>query len=88
MTSPPLKTLGKFEPSEVLGAGGMGTVYHGHDPFTDRQVAIKVAYSDAMAEDGDKNRARKLFFNEAKVAGMLKHPNIVEVLDAGVEGDI
>lgn len=88
MNSPPLKTLGKFELSAVLGAGSMGTVYHGHDPFTDRQVAIKVAHSDAMAEDGDKNRARKLFFNEAKVAGMLKHPNIVEVLDAGVEGDI
>ena len=41
-----------------------------------------------MAEDGDKNCARKLSFNEAKVAGMRKHPNIVEVLDAGVEGEI
>jgi eukaryotic-like serine/threonine-protein kinase len=84
----PIKTLGKFELTQVLGAGSMGTVYLGDDPFSGRQVAIKVAHSDAMASDSEKNRARKLFFNEAKVAGMLKHPNIVEVVDAGVDGDI
>lgn len=83
-----LQTLGKFTLSKVLGAGSMGTVYLGEDPFSDRQVAIKVAHSDAMTDDAERNRARKLFFNEAKVAGMLKHPNIVEVLDAGVEGDV
>ncbi|MBT6275412.1 MAG: serine/threonine protein kinase, partial [Chromatiales bacterium] len=83
-----IKSLGKYELSRVLGAGSMGTVYLGHDPFAGREVAIKVAHSESVADGSDRNRARKLFFNEAKVAGMLTHPNLIKVLDAGVDGDI
>lgn len=88
MPTETLKSLGKFTLSRVLGAGSMGTVYLGEDPFSDRQVAIKVARPGSIGDGLEDNRTKKLFFNEAKVAGMLKHPNIVELLDAGVDDDI
>lgn len=87
MEEPQFRSLGKYEISQIIGSGNMSRVYLGHDPFSGRDVAIKVAHSDSMM-DGDVSRARKLFFNEAKVAGMLKHPNIIEVLDAGMENDV
>ena len=81
------RTLGKYELREEAGRGSMGTVYLGYDPFADESVAIKVAHSEAIKDGPEQARSRKLFFNEAKVAGMLKHSNIVEVRDAGVEDD-
>ena len=65
----------------------MGIVYLGHDPFSGKEVALKVALPESLQDEVSGARYRKMFFNEAKVAGMLKHPNIVEVFDAGVEDD-
>ena len=81
-------TLGKYDLVRELGRGTLGTVYLGHDPFIGRDVAIKIANQDSVPGDEDAARYRKLFFNEAKVAGMLRHPNIVTVYDAGMEGDL
>ena len=66
----------------------MGKVYLAHDPFIGRDVAIKVAHPEALEQDESAARYRKLFFNEAKVAGMLRHPNLVSVFDAGIEDEI
>jgi eukaryotic-like serine/threonine-protein kinase len=77
--------LGKYEIKEQVGRGSMGIVYKGYDPFSDREVAVKVAMSDALNDKESGERYRKMFFNEAHTAGTLKHPNIVEILDAGVE---
>jgi len=82
------QTLGKYEVMHEIGRGSMGTVYLGYDPFAGRDVAIKVAHADPFQEERAANRYRKMFFNEAKVAGMLKHPNIVSVFDAGVDEDV
>jgi eukaryotic-like serine/threonine-protein kinase len=60
----------------------MGIVYIGHDPFVDRQVAIKVA-TDQSNQNRTTELARRLFFNEARAAGVLDHPNILRVFDAG-----
>ncbi len=81
-------TLGKFDVLREIGRGSMGTVYLGHDPFTGRDVAIKVAHPEQLSDAQQGGRYRKMFFNEAKVAGRLRHPNIIQVYDAGVEGDI
>jgi serine/threonine protein kinase len=81
-------TLGKYDVLKEIGRGSMGTVYLGYDPFAGRKVAIKVANPDALADERSGARFRKLFFNEAKIAGMLKHPNIVAVYDAGIEDDL
>ena len=83
------QTIGKYDVIREVGRGSMGVVYLGHDPFTGREVALKIALQDSL-EDEEQNltRFRKMFFNEAKVAGRLKHPNIIQVFDAGIEGDI
>ncbi len=81
-------TLGKYEILEPLGHGAMGTVYRAYDPFASREVAIKMADCDSDELRACGINPRKLFFNEAKISGMLKHPNIVSVFDAGVEGNI
>ena len=79
--------LGKYQINEMIGRGSMGEVFRGYDPFLDANVAVKVAISDALRDKESGERYRKMFFNEAHTAGTLKHPNIVEILDAGVDED-
>lgn len=78
--------LGKYALQRELGRGSSGTVYHGHDPFSDADVAIKVYYSDDQLEGAQASLQSKIFFNEAHMAGQLKHPNILPIHDAGEEG--
>lgn len=61
----------------------MGVVYLGHDPFAERPVAIKVGAIPSSTEAA--RLSHRLFFNEARLAGLLKHPNILSVYDAGEE---
>lgn len=79
--------LGKYEIKKQIGRGSMGIVYEGYDPFTDSMVAVKVARSEALKNPEAGARYRKMFFNEAHTAGKLKHPNIIEILDAGADGE-
>jgi len=81
------KSLGKFEVAEEIGRGSMGTVFLAHDPFSSRDVAIKVANPEQLQDPTQGKRYRKMFFHEAKVAGRLRHPNIVQVYDASLEDD-
>jgi serine/threonine protein kinase len=79
--------IGKYEIHRQIGRGSMGIVYQGYDPFADRQIAIKVALADSLKDKESGARYRKMFFNEAHTAGRLRHPNILEILDAGADGD-
>ena len=88
MSTRDIQVLGKYDVIREIGRGSMGTVFLGHDPFSGCNIALKVAHPEVDAKDSGRGRYRKLFFNEAKVAGRLKHPNIVEVHDAGIEDDI
>ena len=88
MSTRDIQVLGKYDVIREIGRGSMGTVYLGHDPFSGRDVALKVAHPEVNTLDSGRGRYRKLFFNEAKVSGRLRHPHIVEVHDAGVEEDI
>ena len=87
MSSKIPEKLGKYEIHKQIGKGSMGIVYEGYDPYADRKVAVKVAMSDALKDRESGERYRKMFFNEAHTAGMLRHPNILEILDAGADGD-
>lgn len=88
MAAPDRKKLGKYEISSEIARGSMGVVYAGFDPFVNRPVALKVALSDALKDPESGARFRELFFNEAHTAGMLRHPNILDVFDAGVDDDV
>lgn len=82
-----LKKLGKYEILREIGRGSMGIVYQAYDPYIDRPVAVKVALADVLKDREQGERFRKMFFNEAHTAGMLRHPNILDIFDAGVDDD-
>ncbi len=81
------KNLGKYEVREEINRGSMGIVYLGYDPYIDCRVAIKVAFIDALNDPETGARHRKMFFNEAHAAGMLNHPNIINIYDVGIDED-
>jgi Tol biopolymer transport system component len=72
--------LGAFEIVSLLGAGGMGEVYHARDSSLGRDVAIKVLPA-SLAADSDR-LAR--FEREARLLASLNHPNIAQIF--GLEG--
>ncbi len=78
--------IGKYVIINKVGHGSTGSVYLSHDPYYRRDVAIKVYDIDHDTEDAEKARVtRKMFFNEAHMVGMLQHPNIMPIYDAGDE---
>jgi eukaryotic-like serine/threonine-protein kinase len=87
MSNPPPEKLGKYEVVEEIDRGSMGVVYLGHDPYIDRPVALKVAFLDELNDPESGERYRKMFFNEAHTAGLLTHPNVINIYDAGVDQD-
>src|SRR5262249_21707670 len=76
--------LGSYQILSLLGVGGMGVVYKGHDVRLNRSVAIKVLPRDKMSDPERKRR----FVQEAKAASALNHPNIITIYDIGNESGI
>jgi serine/threonine protein kinase len=72
-------TAGRYRVERELGRGGMATVYLARDEELRRPVALKVL-AEHLADD-ETFRAR--FVREARLAGRLSHPNVVQVYDAG-----
>ncbi len=68
----------RYELRAVLGRGGMAVVYLGHDPWLDRDVAVKILSIDRL---GESVIAR--FQREARLAASLDHPAIVPIYDFG-----
>ena len=75
MSLSPGATLGPYAILAELGHGGMGVVYTAHDPRLDRMVAIKVLPPDLTRD----NTVKQRFFQEAKAASALDHPNICTI---------
>ena len=72
---------GRYRTEEVLGRGGMASVYLARDGELDRPVAVKVLAEHLADTPGFRER----FLREAKLAAQLSHPNIVQVFDVGEE---
>ena len=87
MTNGVPEKLGKYEVREEIDRGSMGVVYLGHDPYINRPVALKVAFLDSLNDPQTGESYRKMFFNEAHTAGLLTHPNVINIYDAGVDND-
>jgi serine/threonine-protein kinase len=74
------RTIGKYEILDVLGAGGMGTVYRAADPADERIVAVKLLhrrFGPTPGSDALWNRFR----TEARAVALLHHPTIVSLHD-------
>ncbi len=72
-------TIGNYHLLEIIGRGGMGTVYRAEHIFIKKKVAVKILhqrfakYQDAITR----------FLREARAASLINHPNIVDVTDFG-----
>jgi serine/threonine protein kinase len=78
------RSIGRFQLTAKLGAGGMGEVYRATDAKLGRTVAIKLLPQPLA---GDRDRLEQ-FEREARAASALNHPNLITIFDAGVEDGI
>ena len=78
--------LGKYEIRGELGRGTCGVVYKAYDPFVQRDVAIKVGMIETVSGPDVTQEVQRDFFAEARATGMLQHPHIISLYDAGSEG--
>jgi eukaryotic-like serine/threonine-protein kinase len=70
--------IGKYELVELIGRGGMGTIYRARDSVLGRSVALKMVSSLEVTPE-----LRTRFFREAQACARLSHPNIVTIHDMG-----
>jgi serine/threonine protein kinase len=70
---------GRYTVERAIGHGGMSVVYLARDEELRRPVAVKVL----SANLGDDETFRRRFLQEARLAGRLSHPNVVQVYDVG-----
>ena len=87
MTVQTPERLGKYPVQREIGSGATSRVYLARDPFSERDVAIKVFQFDSHADPQQQRMLFKAFVAEASLAGKLNHPHIVDILDAVQEPD-
>jgi serine/threonine protein kinase len=76
------KKIGRYEIKDVIGRGGMASVYLAHDPNSKRDVAVKVLPRESL---GKESNAVERFKKELETIAQLEHPAIVPVYDVGEE---
>ena len=69
----------RYELEELVGHGGMSSVYRAHDSLLERYVALKVLHEQYNEDEDFVER----FKREARSVAQLQHPNIVTVIDRG-----
>src|SRR6185503_15088794 len=79
--------VGKYDVQKLLGKGATGTVYLARDTFTGKEVALKTIEPEVFRDPQFGAVHRSQFLNEASLAGKLRHPHIVAILDAVVGED-
>ena len=78
-----VQTLGRYQLTRMLGAGGFAAVYLAQDAVLERPVALKVLHPH-LAIDAD---VRARFIREGRALARVQHPNVVHLYDAGeIEG--
>src|SRR5512139_3085708 len=78
------RTLGQYRIVEMIGRGGMASVYKAHQPALDRHVAVKVLPPQHVSTSDFRER----FIREAKAVAQLNHPNILPIIDYGQTDDL
>ena len=82
-----LTKAGRYQIISELGRGSMGVVYHGFDPVIGRTVAIKTMLTEGLTSQ-EFREFKSRFQREAQAAGVLSHPNIVNVFDYGEDNGV
>ena len=77
-----IERIGRYRVKELLGEGGMGTVYRVYDPSLDRDVALK-ALAPQLAQDP---LIVRRFEEEARALARIEHPNVMRVYAVGQDG--
>ncbi|MEE2908054.1 MAG: serine/threonine-protein kinase, partial [Planctomycetota bacterium] len=72
------RTVGQYVIKQVIGAGGMGTVYEAMQQSPRRSVALKMMRTGISSKN-----AMRRFEYEAQALGRLRHPNIAQIYEAG-----
>jgi serine/threonine protein kinase len=80
----PGSVLGPYRIIEVVGRGGMATVYKAYHDALSRHVAIKVLTVSLAEDEGFRERFR----TEAVTVANLRHPSILQVFDIGEENGV
>ena len=80
-----MEKVGKYELVREIGHGATSTVYLANDAFTQRQVAVKVAFPGILKDPKQGKLYTHLFLNEAALIGKMSHPHIVQTYDAVVD---
>jgi serine/threonine protein kinase len=75
------KNLGRYKVLSVLGQGGMGVVWRGHDDSLRRDVALKILSRKSTSNGGCINT--QLFMQEARAVAKLQHPAVVSIFEVG-----
>jgi serine/threonine protein kinase len=78
-----LLKAGRYQLLEELGRGAMGVVYKAFDPLIGRTVAVKAMRLSAAGTGMKHAELLNRFQTETRAAGLLTHPNVVVVYDAG-----
>ena len=73
----------RFVMKNVLGRGATGEVHLAYDNFLQRDVALKLTRLNQFDHNDDGARNRRMWLNETRLAGKLKHPFIVQLIEAG-----
>ena len=83
-------TIGKYSLISELGRGSTGVVFEGLDRIKKEQVALKIMLpeKDLPAPLRRMGFTPKHFFNEARIAATINHPNVLRILDAGSQGKL
>ncbi|MGV8933805.1 MAG: protein kinase domain-containing protein [Gallionellaceae bacterium] len=68
---------------QVLGKGATGEVHLAYDNYLQHEVALKISRLNNFEQDEDSARNRRMWLNETRLAGKLKHPFIVQLIEAG-----
>jgi tRNA A-37 threonylcarbamoyl transferase component Bud32 len=69
----------RYELEELVGTGGMSSVFRAHDALLERRVALKLLHDHVARDEEQVERFRR----EARAVAQLSHPNIVTVIDRG-----
>jgi serine/threonine protein kinase len=77
--------VGRYEVQRLLGKGASGTIYLAKDSFSGKEVALKTIEPEIFRDREFGAVYRQQFLNESSLAGKLRHPHIIAILDATVQ---